>query len=214
MPRSKSSKRWLAEHFSDQYVKQAKAQGLRSRAAFKLLALQEKDKIITSGMTIIDLGAAPGSWSQLIARWVGPKGRTIALDILPMDALPGVTFIQGDFTQPEIIEELIKLAPEKTVDVVVSDMAPNMTGIDTVDQARVMNLAEIALETAVRVLKPQGNFLVKIFQGYGFDDYLRQLRQLFSKVMVRKPAASRARSPEIYLVAKGFKVPAETFGDN
>lgn len=204
MSRSKSSKRWLAEHFTDQFVKQAKAQGFRSRAAFKLLALQEKDKIISSGMTVIDLGAAPGSWSQLISQWVGPKGQTIALDILPMDPLPHVNFIQGDFTEPQVIETLIQMSP-KQVDVIVSDMAPNMTGIEVVDQARVMYLAEIALDTAIQLLKPEGHFLVKTFQGSGFDDYLRQLKKLFTKVLVRKPAASRTRSSEIYLVAKGFK---------
>lgn len=199
---SKSSKRWLKEHFNDLYVKQAQQKGLRSRASFKLSELQEKYHLFKKGMTIIDLGAAPGGFSQLLKEYVGPEGRVIALDILPMESLPGVEFIQGDFTENAIFEKLLTSLAGQKVDWVISDMAPNLSGIPSVDQPRTLALAEIALEFALKVLTTHGGFLVKIFQGAGSDEFLQQLRTHFKKMSIRKPKASRGRSNEIYILAR------------
>jgi 23S rRNA (uridine2552-2'-O)-methyltransferase len=205
MARSKSSHRWLKEHFSDPYVKRAQQQGYRSRAAYKLIEIQEKDKLIKPGMTVVDLGAAPGGWSQLVAKWVGRNGKVFALDILPMDEIEGVTFIQGDFREADILQALLAKLAEKKVDLLISDMAPNLSGFAGVDRPRSIYLAELALELAEQVLKSEGDFLIKLFQGEGFDAFLVSLRKLFSKVMVRKPPASKAKSAEVYLVAKGYR---------
>jgi 23S rRNA (uridine2552-2'-O)-methyltransferase len=206
MARSKSSGRWLAEHFDDPYVKQAQQQGLRSRAAFKLLELQEKYTLIRSGMTVIDLGAAPGGWCQVVRPLVGAAGRVVALDILPMAPVPGVEFIHGDFTEDEPLQALELALGGAEADLVLSDMAPNMSGMATVDQARSMYLAELALEFARAHLKPGGDLVVKLFQGADFDGFLRQARSLFDKVQVIKPKASRPRSNEVYLLARGRQV--------
>ena len=206
MARSKSSKRWLAEHFDDPFVKAAQQQGLRSRSAFKLQELQEKYRLITPGMTVVDLGAAPGGWSQVALPLVGKGGRVIALDKLGMEPLPGVDFIQGDFTEDEPLARLEEALGGAAVDLVMSDMAPNMSGMASVDQARAMYLAELALEFVRSHLKPGGNFVVKLFQGVDFDDFVRQVRSRFSKVQVIKPKASRPRSKEVYLLARGHQV--------
>ena len=199
---SKSSRRWLKEHFSDTYVKQAKQAGLRSRASYKLLEIQERDKLFKSGMTVIDLGAAPGSWSELIIKLVGPKGQVIALDILPMEPIKGVEFIQSDFSDEAGVQALLQQIKSTPVDWVVSDMAPNMSGVDSVDQPRSLELAELAMDFALRVLRPHGGFLTKVFQGEGFDVFLSEIRRHFKKVIIRKPKASRDRSREVYIVAK------------
>lgn len=206
MASSKSSKRWLAEHFDDHYVKQAQSQGLRSRAAFKLLELQDKYRLIQGGMTVIDLGSAPGGWSQVAQPLVGKKGRVIALDILPMEPLPLVEFIRGDFTEDGPLERLEAAVRARPVDLVLSDMAPNMSGMKAIDQAGAMYLAELALEFAEHHLKPGGDFVVKLFQGEGFDTFVRDVRSVFAKVQVRKPRASRPRSREVYLLARGHQV--------
>jgi len=206
MARSKSSDRWLKEHFDDEYVKRAQAEGYRSRATFKLIELQEKDRVIKPGMTVIDLGAAPGGWSQYAARLVGSKGRVVALDILPMDALEGVEFIEGDFREDGPYQQLLDLIGEQRADLVISDMAPNISGMSAVDQPRAMHLTELALELAKETLAPGGSLLVKVFQGEGFDEYLKQLRGAFEKVVMRKPKASRARSREVYALARNFKL--------
>lgn len=205
MARSKSSQRWLKEHFDDPFVKQAQKDGYRSRASYKLLEIQEKDHILKNGMTVIDLGAAPGGWSQVVSRIIGEYGCLIASDILPMDSISDVTFIQGDFTEDEVFETLLATINHQPVDLVISDMAPNMSGMRSVDQAKAMLLCELALDMALKVLKPGGNFLIKIFQGEGFDTYLQSVRQSFDKVQIRKPSSSRDRSREQYLLAKGFK---------
>ena len=208
MARSKSSNQWLQEHFSDQYVKQSKADGYRSRASYKLLEIQQKDKLIRPGMCVLDLGAAPGGWSQVAVELVGDKGVVFASDILEMDSMAGVEFVQGDFTEQEVFDQLLAAMGEygfSGVDVVISDMAPNMSGISDVDQPRAMYLVELALDMAESVLKPGGSFAAKVFQGEGFDQYLKDLRSKFTSVATRKPGASRARSRECYLVAKGFK---------
>ena len=202
--RSKSSRQWLNEHFKDAFVQQAQKEQYRSRAAYKLLEIQDKDQLLKPGMTVVDLGAAPGGWSQVAAERVGPKGRVIALDILPMDPIAGVDFIQGDFTEQAILEELVRVVGESKIMLVLSDMAPNISGIKSVDQPRAMYLAELALDLAQNVLSKEGSFLVKVFQGEGFDHLLKQLRLHFTKVVSRKPKASRPRSREIYLLAKGF----------
>ncbi|HSW69041.1 MAG TPA: 23S rRNA (uridine(2552)-2'-O)-methyltransferase RlmE [Gammaproteobacteria bacterium] len=202
MPVSKSSRRWLREHFSDPYVKRAQQEGYRSRAVYKLLELQERDKLFKPGMTVIDLGAAPGSWSQVITKWVGKKGRVIALDILPMEPLLGVEFIKGDFADPTVLNELLQHLGDAKSDWVVSDMAPNLTGINSVDQPRSIELAELALDLANQVLHDEGSLLVKVFQGVGFDEFLIELRRHFKKVIIRKPKASRDRSNEVYLLAR------------
>ncbi|GAB4391641.1 MAG: 23S rRNA (uridine(2552)-2'-O)-methyltransferase RlmE [Gammaproteobacteria bacterium] len=205
MARSKSSKRWLKEHFSDQYVKQAQASGYRARAAYKLLEIQAKDQLIRPGMRVVDLGAAPGSWSQVAAELVGEQGHVFALDILPMDGLANTTIIQGDFHEVETIQQLLTAMQGQLADLVLSDMAPNMSGIKVVDQPRSMYLAELALHLARQILKPRGSLLVKVFQGEGFDNLLRDMRHAFNKVATRKPSASRDRSREIYLLARGYK---------
>jgi len=204
--RSKSSGRWLQEHFDDEYVKQAQKDGYRSRAVYKLLEIDEKDQLLKPGMTVVDLGAAPGSWSEVAAQRVGEKGRVIALDILPMDSLPGVTFIQGDFREEGPYNALVEALGDSQVDLVMSDMAPNISGMKAVDQPRAMYLAELALELARKVLKPGGDLLVKAFNGEGIDAYKQELRRDFNKLIVRKPRASRPRSPEIYLLARGYKL--------
>jgi 23S rRNA (uridine2552-2'-O)-methyltransferase len=202
MTRSKSSKAWLHEHVTDRYVRQAKQEGYRSRAAYKLLELARQDQLIRPGMTIVDLGAAPGGWSQVAAELAGPKGRLIAVDILDMQAMPGVIFIQGDFRDDATLRALEAALAGQKVDLVVSDMAPNISGIGMVDQARASHLAELALEFAVKWLKPGGNFLVKGFQGEGYNELRAELRRHFRQVLTRKPAASRSRSSEMYLLAK------------
>ncbi len=205
MARSKSSKQWLREHFDDAYVKQSQEQGYRSRASFKLLEIQEKDQLIRPGMTVVDLGAAPGGWSQVATELVGEHGRVIASDILPMDALPGVEFVEGDFTEADVLERLLAALDGSAADLVISDMAPNMSGMKEIDQPRAMYLAELALELAQSVLKPGAYLLVKVFQGAGFDAYRRQLQGCFESVKSRKPGASRARSREVYLLGSGFE---------
>lgn len=204
MARSKSSSRWLQEHFNDPYVKKAQLQGYRSRAVYKLMELQQRDKLLRPGMTVIDLGAAPGGWSQFAVQCVGEKGRVIALDILPITGISGVMFIQGDFHEPEVINQLIEEVGTAGADIVISDMAPNTSGVPSVDQPRMIYLAELTVEVAHQVLKPGGTLLLKVFQGSGFDVFLRDIRALFKQVAIRKPDASRSRSAEVYLLAKGF----------
>lgn len=204
MKKSKSSKRWLQEHFSDPYVKRAQQQGYRSRAVFKLLEIQDKDHIIKPGMRVVDLGAAPGGWSQVAAKIVGEKGQVIALDLLPIEPIAGVDIVQGDFSEPEILDKLMFLIGEHSVDLVISDIAPNMSGNKAVDQPRAIYLAELALDFAKQVLSPGGTLLMKVFQGEGFDALLKEARQSFEKVIMRKPKASRPRSREAYLLAKGY----------
>lgn len=205
MPRSKTSQQWLREHFEDPFVKKAQKEGMRSRAAYKLQEIQDKDRLIKSGMVVVDLGAAPGGWSQLLAKWVGERGKVIALDILPMDFLPGVEFIQGDFGSDEVYQQLLQVVDKTPIDVVTSDIAPNMSGMRAVDIPRAMLMAELALDFAKQVLRPSGCFLVKVFQGEGFDQFLKDMRAQFKTVKSRKPQASRARSNEIYLLGIGFK---------
>jgi 23S rRNA (uridine2552-2'-O)-methyltransferase len=205
MGRSKTSKQWLKEHFDDVYVRRAKEEGYRSRASFKLLEIQEQDKLIRQGMTIVDLGAAPGGWSQVAANLAGERGQVIASDILPIDSLPGVEFLQGDFTKDAVLESLIELLKDRQADLVISDMAPNMSGMKDIDLPRVMYLAELALDLARIVLKPDAVFLVKVFHGEGYEELQKALKSSFSSVKVRKPKASRARSSEIYLLAAGFR---------
>ena len=203
--RSKTSGKWLKEHFDDPYVKRAQQEGWRSRAVYKLQEIDEKDRLLRRGMTVVDLGAAPGSWSEWVARKVQPGGRVIALDVLPMDALADVTFIQGDFREEAVLEQLLAAIGENPVDLVLSDMAPNLSGMKAVDQPRAMYLAELSLDLAERVLRPGGDVLFKAFTGEGLDEFKRQLRSRFGKLLVRKPAASRPRSPEIYLLARDFR---------
>lgn len=203
--RSKSSNRWLDEHFNDQYVQRSQQDGYRSRASYKLVELIEKDKLIRPGMTVVDLGAAPGGWCQVAAEKVGHKGIVIASDILPMDSLAGVEFVQGDFTEDEVFNQLMALLGDDKADLVMSDMAPNMSGMADVDQPRAMYLVELALDMARSALKPKGNFVAKVFQGEGFDEFLKDVRSSFQTVVTRKPSASRARSREVYIVGKGFK---------
>lgn len=204
MKRTKSGKAWMQEHVNDPYVQQAKRHGYRSRAAFKLSEIDERDKLLKPGMVVVDLGAAPGGWSQVAAQKVGARGRVIALDLLEMGAIPGVEFMQGDFTEESMLHALeAKLGGQK-VDLVISDMSPNISGIALSDQARSMHLTELALDFAVNHLKIGGNFLVKLFQGEGFDEYVRLARTHFKQVSVRKPDASRGRSRETYLLAKGL----------
>ncbi|MEX6662399.1 23S rRNA (uridine(2552)-2'-O)-methyltransferase RlmE [Pseudomonas sp. W2-17] len=205
MARSKTSHNWLKEHFDDKYVKMAQRDGYRSRASYKLLEIQEKDKIIRPGMTVIDLGAAPGGWSQVTSRLIGGQGRLIASDILEMDSIPDVTFIQGDFTQDAVLAQILEAVGNTQVDLVISDMAPNMSGLSAVDMPRAMFLCELALDLAGRVLRPGGDFLIKVFQGEGFDVYHKDIRKLFDKVQMRKPLSSRDRSREQYLLGRGFR---------
>ena len=205
--RSKSSQRWLKEHFSDPYVKKAQAEGLRSRAAYKLEELVERDRLLEPGMVVVDLGAAPGGWSQWVRQSMGDSGRVVALDILEMPSLAGVDFIHGDFREDEVLAQLEAMLNGQAVDLVLSDMAPNMSGVDAVDLPRAMHLAELAMEFADRHLRPGGAFLIKLFQGVGFDDYVRALRKRYTRVVIRKPAASRKRSTEVYALAQG-RLPA------
>ena len=206
MARSKSSSRWLKEHFDDKYVLRAQQQGYRSRAAYKLLEIQQKDQILKNGMVVVDLGAAPGSWSQIAVDLVGKRGQVIALDILPMDPLPDVTVLEGDFQDEAVLAELMQAINGQPVDIVMSDMAPNMSGVRTVDQPRAMYLVELTLELAKTVLKPGGDMLLKLFQGEGSDIFLKTCRQHFGKVIIRKPDASRGRSREVYLLARNYQV--------
>ncbi len=204
--RTPSSTRWLKEHFDDKYVQKAQKLGLRSRAVFKIDEIQLKDKLIKSGMTVVDLGAAPGGWSQFAVEQVGDKGRVIACDILPMDPIAGVDFLQGDFREEAVLAALLERVGDAKVDVVMSDMAPNMSGTLAVDQPRSMYLVELALDMCRQVLAPNGSFVVKVFQGVGSEEYLKSVRELFKVVKVRKPDSSRARSREVYIVATGFKL--------
>lgn len=210
MAKTHSSRRWLREHFTDPYVKQAHQEGYRSRAVYKLLELHERYHLFKPGMTVIDLGAAPGGWSQLVVKLIKPKGRVIAMDILPMDPIEGVDFMQGDFGQDEVLEALHEKLRDKDgnqipVDWILSDIAPNMSGNESIDIPRSMYLTELALEFALQVAGPESGFLIKVFQGEGFDAFLVEVRKRFKSVILRKPKASRGRSREIYLLARGLK---------
>lgn len=202
--RSKSSDRWLREHFSDPFVQRAKSEGWRSRAVFKLEEIDQREKLLKPGSVVVDLGAAPGAWSQYTRRRLGKSGRVIATDILEMPPLEGVEFVQGDFREEAVFNQLLAQVPERGVDVVLSDMAPNLSGVDAIDAPRSLYLAELALDMAGRVLKPGGGALIKVFQGAGFQEFVAASRQKFAKVKLQKPDASRSRSPELYLLAKGF----------
>ena len=204
MSRSKSSQRWLQEHHQDAYVLKAREQGYRSRAVYKLAEIQQKDRIINPGQLVVDLGAAPGAWSEYAQQIVGDQGRVIALDLLPIEPIAGVEFIQGDFTEQQTLDQLLTLIDDRRLDLVLSDMAPNLSGIDSVDQPRSMYLAELALDLAGRFLTADGVFVVKLFQGEGFEDLIALLRLSFKSVRFRKPEASRARSSEIYAVCSGL----------
>ena len=205
MARSKSSKRWLKEHHDDAYVQKARELGYRSRAVFKLDEIQHKDHLLDPGQTVLDLGAAPGGWSEYAAGIVGDRGRVIALDLLPMEAIAGVEFIQGDFTEQAVLDSLLETVGERRFDLVLSDMAPNLSGMQSQDQPRAMYLAELALDLARETLNREGVFLVKLFQGEGFEEFVASLRLTFNSVKFRKPAASRQRSSEIYALARGLK---------
>lgn len=205
MARSKSSGRWLKEHFDDVYVKKSQQDGWRSRASYKLLEINKKDRIFKPGMKVVDLGAAPGGWSQVAIELLGDNGRVVASDILPMDGIAGVDFVQGDFTEDAVLEKILATIGSDKVDLVISDMAPNMSGTLSVDQPNAMYLVELALDLARQTLRQGGTFLVKVFQGEGFDACLKDMRTSFGKVQTRKPDASRARSREVYLLASNFK---------
>lgn len=204
--RSASSKRWLHEHRSDTYVQKARHEGFRSRAVYKLEELDQRDHLLRPGISIVDLGAAPGGWCQYIERKLGGKARVVAVDVLPMDPIPGVTFIEGDFREAEVLGALEAAVGAAKVDLVLSDMAPNISGVDAADQATSVHLAELTLDFARARLKPGGALVTKLFQGEGFDEFVRNLRQAFEKVVLRKPKASRPRSREVYLVARGLRV--------
>ena len=204
--RSKSSSQWLREHFDDPFVKRAQAEGWRSRAVFKLEEIDRKERVLKPGMVCLDLGAAPGAWSQYARRKVGHKGRVLATDILEMPGITGVEFVQGDFREAAVVEALLAQVPGRAVDVVLSDMAPNLSGVDVIDAPRSMYLAELALDMAVSVLKPGGAALIKVFQGAGFEEFVRAARVQFGKVKLLKPEASRSRSPEMYLLAMQFRL--------
>jgi 23S rRNA (uridine2552-2'-O)-methyltransferase len=222
MAKSKSSKGWLKEHFDDEYVRRSQKDGYRSRAIYKLIEIDKKDRLVKPGMTIIDLGAAPGGWSEYCVKKLGKNGTMVALDILPMEPIDGVTIIEGDFREDSVFEELMAVMAagaaavknaskndghnDGKADLVISDMAPNISGMDSVDMPRAYHLCDLALELAREVLKPGGGLLVKLFQGEGFDDYSKALKSSFSKVVMRKPKASRPRSREIYALATGFHV--------
>ncbi len=206
MRRSKSSKQWLKEHFDDVFVKKAQAEGYRSRAVYKLKEIDEKEHLLKPGMTVVDLGAAPGGWTQYIAEKLDGKGKIIALDILPMDALPEVEFILGDFQEDDVLQKLTRSVPEKGVDLLLSDMAPNMSGNPAIDIPRAMYLVELAFDFAEKMLKPGGTIFIKVFHGEGFDDLVKKARREFEKVVIRKPSASRSRSRETYLLAKGYNL--------
>lgn len=206
MAKSKSSHRWLKEHFDDEYVKRAQREGYRSRAVYKLEEIQRKDRILKPGMVVVDLGAAPGGWSQYALGPLGCKGKVVAMDILPMEPLPGVEFVEGDFREEGVLARMLDVIDSRPIDLVMSDIAPNITGMGAIDQPRAMYLVELAVDFADQVLRPDGDLLVKVFQGEGFDDLIRSLRSRYSKVLVRKPAASRPRSREVYALARGRKV--------
>jgi len=201
--RSKSSQRWLKEHFSDPFVKKAQTEGMRSRAAYKLEELLARDRLLRPDMVVVDLGAAPGGWSQQVRKQLGDRGRVLALDILEMPPLAGVEFLHGDFREQTVLSEFEAMLGGKPVDLVLSDMAPNKSGMDAVDQPRMMHLAELAMDFADHHLKTGGAFLIKLFQGVGFDEYVRELRRRYDKVSIRKPEASRKRSPEVYALGQG-----------
>jgi 23S rRNA (uridine2552-2'-O)-methyltransferase len=203
MKPSKTSKQWMREHINDPFVQLAQKDGYRSRAAYKLLEINEKDHLLKPGMVVVDLGATPGGWCQVAAREVGRTGKVIGLDLLPLDPLPGVDFIQGDFREEAVLKQLQDMLAGRQVGLVISDMAPNMSGVLTADLARALYLAELAMEFAIAQLQPDGHFLVKVFQGAGFEAYLKMMRSNFSKVVTRKPKASRDRSSELYLLASG-----------
>ena len=209
MARSKSSEGWLKEHFDDEYVKLSQKEGYRSRAIYKLKEIQQKDKLIRPNMQVVDLGAAPGGWSQYATELVGDNGRVVASDILPIDPLPFVEFIQGDFTEESVLNEILdvlnKDEKKYKADVVISDMAPNITGVEAIDQPKSIYLCELSLDMARQILKPGGSFVVKVFQGDGSDAFLKDLRSSFKQVKIRKPAASRPRSREVYMVGLGFQ---------
>ena len=205
MARSKSSKQWLREHFDDEYVRRSHGERYRSRASYKLLEMQDKDGLIRPGMTVVDLGAAPGGWSQVAAELVGDQGRIVASDILPMDSIAGVDFVQGDFTDDLVFERLLSVIGEQGADLVISDIAPNLSGISEIDQPRSLGLAELALGLAKSILKPGAYFLVKLFNGSGYSEYHREMQATFDSVKTRKPKASRARSREVYLLGSGFQ---------
>jgi len=204
--RSRSSGRWLQEHFADPFVQRAKSEGWRSRAVFKLEEIDRREKLLRPGRVCLDLGAAPGAWSQYARQRVGAKGRVVASDILAMPELPGVEFVQGDFREAAVFERILALLPQRGVDLVLSDMAPNLSGVDVIDQPRSMYLAELALDMAGRILKPGGDALIKVFQGAGFQELVQGARGRFGRVRLLKPQASRARSPEIYLLAMQFRL--------
>lgn len=203
--RSRSSAGWLREHFDDVYVQKSWVDGYRSRASYKLLEIDEKDALLKAGMRIVDLGAAPGGWSQVVTQKLNGNGTVVASDILPMEPLPDVSFIQGDFTEDAVLDAILAEIAGREFDVVLSDMAPNMSGQASIDQPSAMGLVELALDLARQILKPGGDFLVKVFQGEGFDAYLKDMRSSFDKVVTRKPSASRARSREVYLLGRGFR---------
>jgi 23S rRNA (uridine2552-2'-O)-methyltransferase len=204
--RSRSSARWLKEHFADPFVQKAQSEGWRSRAVFKLEEIDRRAKLLQPGDVCLDLGAAPGAWSQYAARRVGARGRVVATDILPMPELSGVEFVQGDFREPEVFDKVLGLVPARQVDVLLSDMAPNLSGVDAIDQPRSLHLAELAVEMAEGVLKPGGHALIKVFQGSGFTELLHSVRRRFGRVKLIKPEASRSRSPEMYLLAMQFRL--------
>ena len=213
MRRSKSSQAWLQRHFKDPYVKRAQRQGVRSRARFKLAEIDARDRLLGPGSIVVDLGAAPGGWSEYAVERIGAKGRVVAVDVLEMAPIPGVDFVHGDFTDPRVLDSIRQRLPGGA-DLVISDMAPNMTGVSVTDQARGMVLAELAVDFAEEVLRPGGSLLLKVFHGPGFDDLVRRLRRSFGKTATRKPDASRSESRETYLLAKGFtgREPARTYG--
>jgi 23S rRNA (uridine2552-2'-O)-methyltransferase len=210
MARSKSSGDWLQRHVSDPFVKQAQKEGYRSRAAYKLIQLNERDRFLQPNSLVVDLGSAPGGWSQVAGRTVGRRGRVVATDILPMDALPNVDFIQGDFTDEAVLAQVLEALGNRKPEVIISDIAPNISGIDSSDQAKSMYLVELALDMARQTLKSGGTFVVKVFQGVGSEQYLKDVRKSFGKVSIRKPEASRSESREVYFVAKEFKPGAPT----
>ena len=203
---SVSSARWLKEHFDDEYVKKAQRLGLRSRAVFKIEEINNKDKLIKPGMKVVDLGAAPGGWSEYATKVVGDSGQVVACDILAMDPIAGVDFLQGDFREENVLNELLNKIGGKNVDVVMSDMAPNMSGNDAIDQSKSMYLGELALDMCHQVLKKNGSFVIKVFMGEGFETFMKELQAAFKTVKTRKPESSRARSREVYLVATGYKL--------
>ncbi|WP_435750600.1 RlmE family RNA methyltransferase [Thauera sp. AutoDN2] len=205
MKKNKTSRAWVHDHLNDPWVQRAQAEGYRARAAYKLIEIDERDHLLRSGAVVVDLGAAPGSWCQVAVKRCGPKGKVFALDLLPMEAVAGVDFLLGDFSEDAVLEELERRLEGARVDLVMSDMAPNLSGVATVDQARSIHLCELALDFAARHLKPGGQFVVKVFQGEGFMEFRRQMEAAFSSVQVRKPKASRDRSAEVYLLAKGLR---------